>query len=270
MGRLPCLRISRGFTLVELLVVIGIIALLVAFLLPVLIGARRAANLTVCASQLRQLTAASVMYLNDERHFPDPPTVPAFGGPLPLALTAPTLNCIGQRLRWPELTGAERVPDLPQLGVCNVRREFDVLNDPYPPAAFGMTFWLTGYAYCGGLLDVRDPVTNGNTAVAIALERVADRKGKHRGVLWADYVVLLKSNGASRGWGYFHFKDSHKLDPVLMTALEATSYAGNHRAWSDGSVEWLPRGRFSLDPADADKAAAYKVGTSALMGYMYY
>jgi prepilin-type N-terminal cleavage/methylation domain-containing protein len=252
MGRLPCLRVSRGFTLVELLVVLGIIALLVAFLLPVLIGARRAANLTVCASQLRQLTAASVMYLNDERHFPDPPTVPAFGGPLPLALTAPMLNCIGQRLRWPELTGAERAPALPQLAVCNVRREFDVLNDPYPPAAFGMTFWLTGYAYCGGLLEARDPMTGGNTGLAIARDRVTDRKG------------------ASRRWGYFHFKNGHQLDPVLMTAMETSSYHGHHRAWIDGSVEWLPRGRFSLDPADADTAAAYKVGTAALMGYMYY
>lgn len=95
----------HAFTLVELLVVIGIIAVLVAILLPTLSRARDQANTAKCLANLRQVGNAFVMYLNDNKgtmpfveidNSWKPWTVQFYGGPNPTA--TPRVNNVHRHL----------------------------------------------------------------------------------------------------------------------------------------------------------------------------
>ena len=75
--RAPPARPGHAFTLIELLIVIGIIAALVAILLPVVGQARASSQSVACLGNLRQISLAFNLYAHDHRGALPPSSDPA-------------------------------------------------------------------------------------------------------------------------------------------------------------------------------------------------
>src|SRR3954465_4671878 len=63
-----CQRRARGFTWVELLIVIGLIVLVISFLIPLQGRSNGTANRVKCASNLKQIGSALLLYSNENRN----------------------------------------------------------------------------------------------------------------------------------------------------------------------------------------------------------
>lgn len=86
----------QAFTLIEILIAIGIIGLLIGLLLPAMEKARHKAYIDACASNLRQIGQAIAIYSNENRgayprtpYVPGQPLVAGSIGPTPDPLTLP-------------------------------------------------------------------------------------------------------------------------------------------------------------------------------------
>jgi prepilin-type processing-associated H-X9-DG protein/prepilin-type N-terminal cleavage/methylation domain-containing protein len=97
-------RATVGFTLVELLVVIGIIALLMSILVPVVSRVRKHANTVKCTTNLRSFGQAWQLYANANRGTIAPARLPTGGAPGGVFDLGPERE---YRPRWYELLGVE-------------------------------------------------------------------------------------------------------------------------------------------------------------------
>lgn len=155
----------RGFTLVELLVVIGIIAVLIGLLLPALSKARKHAKVIECASNLRQLGVGISLYLpNNKGRYPQYAmnnrpaplqslyqnnTIYVWGNPAKDIDGSPT----GQRLLDPYVGNL--------VAQCPLETGWRAGPGATPPGLTGPTFYEkygTSYVYNAAMEDRTQPI----------------------------------------------------------------------------------------------------------------
>ena len=164
---MPSLRRVRGFTLPELLVVIGILLIVLALVVPAVGKAWGSARRVECLSNVRQLTTAALAYASDNRHYlPDagsgnyetyaplspltfgqPPGTPISTGPNPYSV----LPSVGGSLRQYLGDGAAgfwKCPSAPTDG--SVEAFHFMGDDPYNGTARGTDRFWPNYSYMAG------------------------------------------------------------------------------------------------------------------------
>lgn len=177
---------AEGWTLIELLTALGIIAMLAAILYPVLANSRRAALRTTCIAQLRQIGIAVRMYRNDQDELP-----PRLSAMVPTYITDPSILVCprdgkrGQHKGNPRLEGNLYLPS----GVSYT-------YVPNWEIARQLGWWLPGPPYGEGKWGELTPLSecHWHWAGVFRADWLRDRLPKGTG----GWILVLTLNGAVR------------------------------------------------------------------------
>lgn len=193
----------RGFTLVELLVVLAIVAILAALLLPALARARERGRRAVCLSNLSQLLKACTIYAmdNNDKFFP------ARQGAVQIALDPIQKKAAADA----GLFGT--------IWTCPNRPDFPVYEANYDQ-------WLIGYQYFGG-------ITNWNTPRGVMPSR-SPIKLSSSSPLWV--LAADATMKVDRKWG----GGSKMFANIPPHPNPDNQPEGGNQVYIDGSACWIP------------------------------
>lgn len=254
-------RVRSGFTLVELLVVIGIIAVLVSLLLPSLNKARESAKRVSCAAQLRQVCSSLMLYANANRGWFPNVGSNAFNSEWRnadgSAYTAATANFPYQANRG-ALEVLSRYGAIRNVWYCPSTPEInsDTTYNRYLTAPSGVSF--IGYNVFAGrtaLSFIKDSTKprNGAASTYDGFEEVpngmltfAVRQGQrpHYKVLATDYVRAASTGLATPGSFQTNLGDTyaaanHLFGSETMANFMSKGKGGANVGYTDGHVDWV-------------------------------
>ena len=245
---------SRAFTLIELLVVVSIITLLIAILLPSLSKAREQSRRVVCATHLRQLATASIMYANGSHNrlplindYADARQMPAQWDKItmvdPLIRNGITLDL----MTCPSTDVFD--PPLLSHGVANDWAPWEYYQHNW---AGRVNDYGVAFVYLGGLAD---PKLNKWYGSGIA--RWYDNPPSAADLQLADNratSVMFADNNFFAGneqWGFSNHADGPYQYWPQYTGGSYDDFAaivtGGNRAYVDGSAEWVGRDRLGTN-----------------------
>jgi len=230
----------RGFTLVEILVVIGIIAVLVAILLPSLRKARQAAQRAACVSNLRQFGIAIYNYSFDNKgRLPN--TIFVYGGRYPNVAWVNDTG-IGE-FSYEGIARYVKGADINKkivLGIwwCPATGPREAIDSSWSDYGY-MHMGYSYFAQCGDC--------------ATRPDQLVDRRLKAERVLMADILYRWWVTG---GWRFNHgvqgiFSNDHAIAPPTgppKLGGANVMYGDGHVAWK-GREEYDPKKMDALDPS---------------------
>jgi prepilin-type N-terminal cleavage/methylation domain-containing protein/prepilin-type processing-associated H-X9-DG protein len=220
----------KAFSLIELLVVIGIIGVLVAIILPAIATARRTAQSTQCQSNLRQIGMAAVQYRDLTGAFPQyraeyPPITNIYGVYRPRWQWL-LADYVGDPQDPAAIAAAgssdstyTNVPLANQIFVCPALASSVVVDDdPAMPAALSIRSGSYGYNF--GYLGNNRTLVDGDDSTPTLRYPVED-------VAETSHTIVF---GDSRGGALPHGGHSMTLDPPHMV-VRSDSQSVNSPYW---------------------------------------